>query len=731
MRQIKIIVVVFIWIIMSINLNAQVTNLSPGSEGGELIYPTSLTLTFQWTNSGGYDHRIHIVEHDGGANDFDWTQSDGFLNIDEVNDINENVGTSTTFSHTVTPGKSYAWSVKDANSLLFSNRFYFVVAAEAPSLVSPSNNATVSSQVNFQWNSIPDGTSYRLQVSSSNNFDNINGFNNADAYDQNVENVTSKTLNLASGTYYWSVKGATDVSASWYADIRSFTIENTGSYNLQLSGNISITPDPLQHGELASFHATVENTGDEDFTGTIYMSWHYEDGTYITDLDTKNNLSQGTSHTLNFDTDQISYPGGNYKVIIKYTEDYSTYISLGEKNITVENTTTTNPDKKIIGYLPGYKWWSINDISYNLLTHLNIAFVNPSSSFEPEMSDDITSAQITELIQTAKSINPNIQIFISIGGYAACLQGSTYYNNYQTIFANQTNRQTFINNLFNFVNLYNLDGIDIDIEWKALELSGFNEFVGELSVKLHDNDKLVSIATEDGTWGNLISDASLNNVDWINSMAYNNAGENASYSFFIENYNYCFSTRNINKDKIVMGLPFYGKANGEHYSFCEIIAPYSNPTTIEQYELTDHPSILGTIYWNGPSAIQEKCIYSKNNANGVMIWELSQAICSFNSTSLLQIIYNEIFGTNNIQNSITKKVNIYPNPAKEYIIIDNVMDVSFIQMFSVTGQVILEKKYNSAENQIMLNTELLNNGIYIIKINTAKESFVKQVIINK
>ena len=214
-------------------------------------------------------------------------------------------------------------------------------------------------------------------------------------------------------------------------------------------------------------------------------------------------------------------------------------------------------------------------------------------------------------------------------------------------------------------------------------------------------------------------------------MAYNKTGENASYNFFIENYNYCHSTRNLNKDKIVMGVPFYGIANDQQYSFCQIIEPYSNPWDIEQYELTGHPSIPGTIYWNGPSAIQEKSDFARDNANGIMIWEVSQGLCSFDSTSLLQIIYDEIFGTSNIENNLTEKVKIYPNPVKDFLNITSNADIKSIQLFSVTGQLVFEKTYNNQTKHITINTHFLDEGVYLLKINSYKYSVTKQIVINK
>ncbi|MDD2192895.1 MAG: T9SS type A sorting domain-containing protein, partial [Bacteroidales bacterium] len=59
-------------------------------------------------------------------------------------------------------------------------------------------------------------------------------------------------------------------------------------------------------------------------------------------------------------------------------------------------------------------------------------------------------------------------------------------------------------------------------------------------------------------------------------------------------------------------------------------------------------------------------------------------------------------------------INIYPNPARVYIIIEG-DNIEKIEIFNINGQKLQEKKVNNSKH-ITLNTKSLANGTYHIKI---------------
>lgn len=93
------------------------------------------------------------------------------------------------------------------------------------SLMSPANGAyDPGNPVMFTWSPIQGATSYRLQISTSNDFDE-NGCINGCVYDQ-AHGSTSRSVSLASGTMcYWRVRGgnpATNQGGDW-SEVRSMT----------------------------------------------------------------------------------------------------------------------------------------------------------------------------------------------------------------------------------------------------------------------------------------------------------------------------------------------------------------------------------------------------------------------------------------------------------------------------------------------------------------------------
>lgn len=78
---------------------------------------------------------------------------------------------------------------------------------------------------------------------------------------------------------------------------------------------------------------------------------------------------------------------------------------------------------------------------------------------------------------------------------------------------------------------------------------------------------------------------------------------------------------------------------------------------------------------------------------------------------------------------VSNEIKIYPNPAQNFINIENTADVNTIEIYSITG-----KKYPSVINNglisVKLNTANLTPGIYFLKLNKDKNSEVFRFIKN-
>ncbi|HSD08233.1 leucine-rich repeat protein [Flavobacterium sp.] len=79
--------------------------------------------------------------------------------------------------------------------------------------------------------------------------------------------------------------------------------------------------------------------------------------------------------------------------------------------------------------------------------------------------------------------------------------------------------------------------------------------------------------------------------------------------------------------------------------------------------------------------------------------------------------------------SAKNKVSVYPNPVHGELFVQlNTTDKTTIQLFDVTGKVVIQKTVNATENSI--DTSNLVNGLYFVKVNSNEGTFTKKVIKN-
>jgi chitinase len=284
---------------------------------------------------------------------------------------------------------------------------------------------------------------------------------------------------------------------------------------------------------------------------------------------------------------------------------------------------------RIIGYV--HAWGETPDlskISFDKITHLNIAFVNPDSS-----GHLIAPSGFDTFITVAHRYP--VKVLASIGG------GSPHPEYVRLLSAPY--RAGFIASLVRFVNAHHLDGIDVDLEGDAID-KNYEPFVSGLSTALKKQGKLMTAAV--ATWnGNTISDAALVKFDVINIMSYDQTGPwrpekpgpHSTYDKAIEDLDYWTVTRAIPSTRVNLGLPFYGYCfdtiYGESMSFGDISSRFPG------YNMKDslNPAGGGAIYYNGLPTIRAKTSLAIKRTGGVMIWQLFQDASQ--DSSLLNAIY--------------------------------------------------------------------------------------------
>ena len=269
---------------------------------------------------------------------------------------------------------------------------------------------------------------------------------------------------------------------------------------------------------------------------------------------------------------------------------------------------------RVVGYVPlGHVAPDLSKISFQRLTHLNIAFVNPDST------GNLRVPQSFDMI-IQKAHQYKVKVLASIGG------GS--HNPYYARLLSDTNRKAFIEQFVQLVIDHNLDGLDVDIENDNID-KNYEPFIAGLAAALKPMGKLLTAAL--ATWnGQLISEAALKNFDFINVMSYdqtgpwrpNQPGPHSTYAKAEEDLQYWINTRGIPKEKLGLGVPFYGYCFGTKYgesmSYKNIITTFPGSDQLDEVA----PEGGGMIYYNGLLTIKNKTALALKNAGGVMIWQL-------------------------------------------------------------------------------------------------------------
>jgi chitinase len=369
---------------------------------------------------------------------------------------------------------------------------------------------------------------------------------------------------------------------------------------------------------------------------------------------------------------------------------------------------------KVIAYVPN--WINLNTfantIQYSKLTHINIAFENPTSNGTLSFQSGNDA-----IIQTAHS--NNVKVFVSLGGGSAsedANQRNIYFN-----LINSTNRTQFIQKILNYVNAHGFDGVDVDLEGPAIN-SDYAGFISALATALHTNNKQISAALSEGYGGANVPNSTFTSFDWINIMAYdgtgpwnpNEPGQHSSYTLATTALTYWKTTRGLPKVKAILGVPFYGYGFGaayasNEYPYSQIVSSYPGAENLDQ--------VGNTIWYNGIPTIKQKTTLALQDGGGIMIWQLSSdAIGPKSLLSAINEVINGSLGTRDIENNAA--IAIFPNPVKERLTVSLGNETTAnIAIISLNGSLLYKAKINNGTS--IINIDDINyKGLCFLKITT-------------
>ncbi len=380
----------------------------------------------------------------------------------------------------------------------------------------------------------------------------------------------------------------------------------------------------------------------------------------------------------------------------------------------------------VIGYVPN--WIDVsafaNSFDFKRVTHINFAFQNPDAN------GNLIESNTGLMTLVNKAHENDVKVLVSLGGGGAA--GGTTLTNYQNLISSAEKRADFIHRIAIYLKQFNLDGIDVDEEGPAIN-SNYGPFIKQLTDSLRPKGYLITAAV--GWGGGSIQNTTLRLFDFISLMSYDytgywdpgNPGQHSPYWYAQSMINE-YIGRGVDKDKIALGVPFYGYGfyNETGYqAYNEIISRFPDAYTVDK--------VSDTVYYNGTNTIRNKTNLALNRVAGIMIWELS--LDMIGDKSLLKVIDETLdsAGVNGLGDLSMKSIfHIFPNPAMNNLNIRNesISTLGYTaNLTDIYGRELIRNNFSeNNENTDQIDISFLPTGTYILRIVTDNKVYSSVII---
>jgi chitinase len=295
-----------------------------------------------------------------------------------------------------------------------------------------------------------------------------------------------------------------------------------------------------------------------------------------------------------------------------------------------------NTKFKIVGYysIRAALTADLNTVPFDKLTHVNLYFLNPDTL--GNFNTDLTG--LTPFIKAAHAKNVKVLASIAGGGRHA----------YYAKLLMDDKRPKFISDLTDIALRLGLDGIDVDIEGRDID-DNYEKFATELSATMKAHNLLTTAAIAI-FYKDQLTEAALAQYDFVNLMSYDHTspgrpdrpGQHSPYDKAVSDLDYFYTVKHIPKEKIVLGVGFYGYGFGPDLTTPGMSMTYGQLITQNPgAEISDQWNLPGNkiIYYNGIPTIKQKTALAKKEASGIMIWQLLGD--AQGDRSLLNAVYDE------------------------------------------------------------------------------------------
>lgn len=294
-----------------------------------------------------------------------------------------------------------------------------------------------------------------------------------------------------------------------------------------------------------------------------------------------------------------------------------------------------NKEFRVVGYYSEIFDEPVDKLQFDKITHIIYSFLIPKD--DGALVDIAKPEKLKELVKQCHE--NNVKVFIAVGGWS--YENIPLDETFEKMAASDEARNKFVENIMIFIKEYDLDGVDLDWEYPDQESSqNYERLILELKQALIKEDKCLTAAlcgawseTEGPYVSKAVTSKCLEAFDWINIMAYDmNNADHSPYWFAETSIDY-WANRGMDKEKLVIGVPFYAKPSWKQYR--DLVK--ENPEyAYQDYVKSDEIES----YYNGIPTIKEKTRLALNKAFGIMIFDINEDVQ--NEFSLVKAIHDTI-----------------------------------------------------------------------------------------
>ena len=428
--------------------------------------------------------------------------------------------------------------------------------------------------------------------------------------------------------------------------------------------------------------------------------------------------------------------------------------------------------QRVVGYYPGWMKGKLpaHRVKFEHLTHINHAFAWPLADGGISAYAEINHPElITATHQAGK------KILISLGGWGQS-------DGFAPMAADSTTRRKFIQNLIGFCAARGYDGADFDWEFPAnaaqrANLTTLMKETRQAFTQTHPEWLLTMVAVASnysGQWHDYTALA--REVDWFNLMAYdfhgswtNHAGHNSPLYAPTTDFDgsghqgilYLRNQRGIPKEKIHLGLPFYGKECGAtrlygpspssswvDYEYAAIAPRLNSGWDYVWDDVAKVPYLLNAgrtkfVTFEDSSSLAGKCAYAKQNGlAGVMIWALGQDLVN-NTQPLLEAVGRAMAAGTSVEAEKHEPAsdfvlfNNYPNPFNPATTISFNLERDMpvkLSVYNLSGEllaILQNGRANRGRHTVTWQAAGHASGVYFYKLEAGGFSEVKKMIVAK